>query len=319
MTFADKLKTKGVSTFALKIFLFLLIIFLLDLSIGSLLKYLYFQQDSGLLYRTTYSIDSTTAEIVIFGSSTANHHYYPSAFENRMHMSLYNAGRDGNSIFYHYSVLQCMLKRYSPKIAILDFNAREFAKDERSYDRISSLLPYYDSHPEIRPIVDLKSPYEKVKLLSKIYPFNSLLFTIGVGNADMNKNRENINSEEGYIGLKRVWKKQIKTDTADSKYGLDSNKINIFKWFIRDCKNSNIKLYVIISPRFLKYKFEDQSINLAHSIVGEYNVPFFDFSADTSFLNNSSLFADVGHLNYIGAKIYSNKVIDKITEQQAQR
>jgi hypothetical protein len=312
LNFIAKLKEKRIPLLLGKILLFFVIIFLLDASIGKVLEYLYFKQDSGLLYRTTYSLDSTKAEIVIFGSSTANHHYYPNSFEKRMDLSLYNAGRDGSSIFYHYAVLKCILKRYSPKIAILDFNIGEFKKDEQSYDRISSLLPYYQNHPEIRAIIQQKSQYEKYKIFSKIYPFNSLLFTIAIGNSDLNKLRENIQSEVGYLPLKRVWTRDITTDTSNKNYVIDSNKIDIFENFIRDCHNSDVKLYIVASPRFLKYKFEDCSISIARDIAKKFNVDFFNFSDDPDFLDHPELFADISHLNDTGAKIYSNKVIDKI-------
>ena len=183
----DRIKEREHPHFLVKLFLFLIIVFLLDFATGSILKYLYYKQDSGLLYRTTYAIDSTKADVLIFGASRANHHYYPGAFEKRLHMSCYNAGRDGNDIFYHYAILQGVLKRYTPKIAILDFAREEFFKNQESYDRLSSLLPYYDRHPEMRSIIQLKSPYEKYKLLSKIYPYNSLIFTIAVGNTGFNK------------------------------------------------------------------------------------------------------------------------------------
>jgi hypothetical protein len=315
MNFKGKIKEKRIPRLLGKLMLFFAIVFLLDAAIGRLLQYLYFKQDSGLLYRTTYSIDSTKAEIVIFGSSTANHHYYPGSFEKRMNLSLYNAGRDGNSIFYHYSVLKCILKRYAPKIAILDFNIREFKKDEQSYDRISSLLPYYQRHPEIRDIIQQKSKYEKYKILSKIYPFNSLLFTIAIGNLNLNTMRENIISEEGYLPLKRIWRREISTDTSNKNYVIDRNKVDIFENFIRDCHTSNVKLYIIISPRFLKYEFADCSISIARGIAKKFNIHFFNFSNDPDFLNHPELFADKSHLNDSGAKIYSNKVIDKILNE----
>jgi hypothetical protein len=315
MGFINKVKEKKLPDFLLKLLVFLAILFLLDFSIGSILKYGYYEQDSGLLYRATYAIDSTKAEILIFGSSTANHHYSPIAFENRTHLSFYNTGRDGNTIFYNYSILQGALRRYSPKIVILDLNRGEFKENPESYDRISSLLPYYNDHPKIRSIIQLKSPYEKYKLLSKIYPFNSMLFTIAVGTTEYNKSREYINDKKGYVPLNKVWKREMTTDTSDVKYELDSNKINIFKSFITDCIKSNAKLYIFISPVFEKYTYKDSSIEVAQKIASEFKIPFYNFSSDTSFLNHNELFADILHLNNKGAKIYSNKVADKIIQK----
>ena len=103
------------------VFLVFIIVLALDFGIGSLLKAFYFKQTSGLDYRTTYSIEKTRADILVFGSSRAVHHYYPAIFEDRMKLSFYNVGRDGQeSSLYHYGVLQGILKRYTPKIVILD-------------------------------------------------------------------------------------------------------------------------------------------------------------------------------------------------------
>ncbi len=311
----DKINGKGIPKLFARLFLFLIILISLDFSIGSILRYLYFKQDSGLHYRTTYSLDSTKAELLIFGSSTANHHYNPSIFEKRMNISAYNTGRDGNTIFYNYAVFQSVIKRYIPKIAILDFNVGEFKLKDDNYDRISSLLPYYKSNPELDSIIQLKSPYEKYKLLSKIYPFNSLLFTIIIGNTDFNKTRDNINDDKGYVPLSHVWNTQISTD-SELGYKLDSNKINLLKSLVEKSKNNGIQLYISISPRFIKYKGEDLSVKIVRKIANECNIPFFDFSKDTLFWKHNEYFADKFHLNNTGATVFSNKVINKIIQNQ---
>ena len=138
-----KIQKNPYQYFLLKSVVLFTIVFVLDYSFGNLLRYFYFKQESGLQYRTTYSIEKTTADILIFGSSRANHHYYPNVFENRMKQSCYNVGRDGNSVLYHSAVLKGVLKRYSPKIVILDIVYGEFRQNQDSYDRLSSLLPYY--------------------------------------------------------------------------------------------------------------------------------------------------------------------------------
>ncbi len=146
-------------------------------------------------------------------------------------------------------------------------NREEFLKDQSSYNKISSLLPYYNYHPEMRSVILLKSPFEKYKLLSKIYPYNSLLFAIIAGNSEFNKSRDNNNDENGYVPLERIWKGQLTTDSSQAKYELDSVKINVFNSFIRDCLASDIKLYIFISPAYIKYKMEDQSVEIAKKIA----------------------------------------------------
>ncbi len=316
MGLIKKIKEKGIPVFLVKSFVFLAILVILDFSMGSILRYFYFKQESGLLYRTTYSLDSTRAEFLILGSSTANHHYDSRIFEKRLGISTYNTGRDANTIFYNYAIFQSILKRYKPKIVILDFNVEEFKVNPDNYDRISSLLPYYKGHPEIHSIIELKSPYEKYKLLSKIYPFNSLLFTIAVGTTDFNKSRKQINDEKGYVPLTHIWKEKISIDTNTIEYKIDTNKVNILKSFIEECKNDNIQLYIIISPRFIKYFGNDLSVELVQKISDKSSIPFYDYSRDTLFWKHREYFADRVHLNNVGAVIFSNKVIDTILQSK---
>jgi len=305
----DKISKNAFLYFLLKLFIFFLIVFVLDFFIGSGLKYYYFKQNSGFLYRTTYAIEEASADVLIFGSSKANHQYYPAIFEDRLKLSYYNVGRDGSSIFYHYAILKAVLKRYSPKMIILDIS-REFEKKQDSYDRISMLLPYYEEHPEMRQIIGLKSPYEKIKLISKIYPYNSLLFSIVAGNSEFNTNRyKDIN---GYVPLSNIWKYPIQTYSFPVGYELDSVKMNVYESFIKDCIKAKIKLYIVSSPDYSKLEYIEKSNLAGKEIAQKYNVKFFDYSKDSLFLNNSQFFADVSHLNDSGAIAFSNLIINEI-------
>jgi hypothetical protein len=301
---------KNFYRFFRSLMIFLLIVGLLDFGIGNCLRYFFFKQESGLLYRSTFAMEKTTASVLILGSSRANHHYTPEVFEKRLHLSFYNAGRDGNFLFYHYAVLKSVLKRYKPKIVILDFRNAEFLKDKNKYDRLSSLLPYYRTHPEIRAIVELKSHYEKLKLLSSIYPFNSLLFTIAVGNTEFNKKRKE--DIKGYVPLNNIWNRPIQKDTINL-YPTDSLEIKIFESFVKDCVNANVKLYVICSPYFIDFQNSDYSIKIGKAIADQNNVTFLDYSRDSLFKNNPTLFSDMSHLNNEGAIKFSNIIVDKIT------
>ncbi len=310
--FIKKLKRNVYLFFVVKVSVLIVALIVLDFIIGSMLNLFYFKQKSGMLYRTTYSLEKTTADLIIFGSSTANHNYYPQIFQSRFNMSCYNTGKDGISVFYQYAVLKAILKRYSPKIVIYDFDSHEFSNEKKDYDRLSALLPYYKTHPEIRSVVDLKSPHEKLKLMSKIYPFNSLLFTIAIGNAEFNKKRRS--DINGYVPLTRVWNEPIAGGNTYTDYKLDSNKIKVYKSFIRDCINAKIKLYIVCSPLFIKPDYVSSSVVAGRKIADENNIRFFDFSKDSAILNKPELFADISHLNYNGALVFSNKIIDSISQ-----
>jgi alpha-glucosidase (family GH31 glycosyl hydrolase) len=143
-----------------------------------------------------------------------------------------------------------------------------------------------------------------------------LAFSIAIGNSEFNKGRRNNDDKQGYVPLKNFWKKPIAADSTYKKYEIDSVKINIFKSFIKDCNDNNIKLFVICSPYFINFKYIDTSMNLAKEITKQMKVPFYDFSNTNTFSNNADLFSDIIHLNFKGSRIYTDMVIDKMIENQ---
>ncbi len=294
--------------FFTKLIFLVVVVFVFDFAIGNTLKYFYFKQESGLQYRTTYALEKTKADMLVLGSSRANHHYYPKVFEKGLDMSFYNAGRDGSYIFYQYAMLKGILKRYTPKIVILDFMKKEFAREPGSYDRLSSLLPYYDNHPEIRPIIRLKSKFEEFKLLSQIYPYNSSMLTIAIGNTVYNKKREQ--DIDGYIPLKNEWSASLKSVKVIN-YEFDSLKVKTYQSFINDCRNAGVKLYIVCSPSFEKDESPDKSVKMAKEIALKNNVAFIDFSNNPIFFNNQ-LFTDIDHLNNTGAIKFSEILVGEI-------
>ncbi len=288
--------------------------FISDFLVGKTLKYFYFQTSSGLLQRTTFSIEKTEADILVFGTSRANHHYDAKLIEEETGLSTYNTGRDGNFIFYQTAVLKSILNRYTPDQIILDFTGSfEFIQED--YDRLSSLLPYYDSHPEIHDIIVLKSRFEKYKLASEIYPYNSMLTNIAIGNLELNKNRSvNKGSYNGFIPLEGIWENEIDSIQTESHYEIDKNKQEVFEAFIQIILDKEIPLVVVYSPVYYLYR-NDYSVDICKEICEKYGIKFIDYSKDSDFLNEKNLFQDRHHLNSKGAKLLTKKVLEAIKSQ----
>jgi hypothetical protein len=305
--------TTGHLKFCLNIIFLLTIVGITDQLIGRILRHYYFKQQSGLYFRTTYAIDSTNADILVFGSSSANHHYVPEVFEDSLHLSFYNTGRDGNFLLFNYAVFKAVVSRYTPKIIIFDIIPNELYYEKSGYDRLFSLLPYYRNHPEIRSIIDLKSSFEKYKLISEIYPFNSSLVTIIMGNMELNKQRKG--DRLGYVPLfGRL--RNIEKEKIEYKDVLpDSNKINALKYIIQYCKTNKTQLIFIQSPAYALVK-EIKSGGLVGQMAKENSVEFWDYLNDPEFLSKPDFFQDPGHLNDKGAHYFSGKLAHKIKELQ---
>ena len=297
------LKKKGYPYYLLNIVLFIALIIAADFIAGRVLKYFYFHQASGWDYETKYSVEDTKADVLIFGASRAQQQYIPTFIEDSLHLSCYNVGRDGMPFFYHYAVLQAVLKRYTPKMILLDCEYGTLKKTESSYERLSCLLPFYKNHPEMRSVIELRSPFEKYKLLSQTYPYNSLIFKILSGNLESGK-KKNV-TIKGYLALTRSLDEPMRPVNFTEKYELDTVKVNMLRSFINDCKERNIPLYLVVSPYYINPIGNDYSDTITRQIASSNKVDFLDYSKREIFTSNSKLFDDTVHVNTTGAKIFS--------------
>ena len=303
-------KQNTLKSFFLKLLIFFTIIIVADFCIGAVLKKYYRKQQSGNDYLTTYALEKTTADILIFGSSRAVNIVDPVIFEKEMNLTCYNAGRDGESIFYHYAILKSILSRYKPKMILLSFDAGNFSAGVDAYDRLSALLPFYYDHPEIQPIVELKGPFEKLKMISSIYPYNSMLLSIITGNSNYSKLK--YATIKGHIPLKYQATGPLKKFDYTNEKELDTIKINTYKSFINECVIAKIPLYIICPPYNIEAIGIDHSITVAKDIASKKNITFFDFTNDLNYKEKPELFADYRHLNYKGVPIITNDIVKKI-------
>ena len=298
----------GYQFFFLKLGMFIFICFMIDISIGTILRSLYLKQNSGWEYRTKYAVEATTADMLLFGSSRAQQQYNPTFFESRLNLSCYNVGRDGESILYQYTIFSSVINRYKPKIILLECENGMFRKTSDSYDKLSCFLPFYKTHPEIQSMIELRGPNEKLKLMSKMYPYNSLILKMISGVYYKNKNED----IKGYLPLYGNMNEPMRPVNYTKTYDLDSNKIKFYNSFIDICKRDKIELILVCSPYFSKGTGNDISLTMAKNIALKNDVKFIDLSKGHPLLNQSTLYDDTAHVNLIGAKILSNIVIDSM-------
>ncbi|HLO59607.1 MAG TPA: hypothetical protein VK179_12750 [Bacteroidales bacterium] len=305
---------ENIRKFILNLVLLFLIVAAFDLLAGSLLRHYYFTQTTGLNYRTTYALDSTTADILVFGSSRANHHYVPGIFEDSLHMSFYNTGRDGNFLVFNYAVFLSVVKRYTPKMVIFDINPDEFLENKIDNDRLSTLLPYISNHPEFSQILARKGPYEKAKLLSSVYPYNSLLLTISQGNLNRNKLREG--EEKGYIPIKGSLATDVLPDTANPPTGkIDAYKVDMMREIITYCSKHGILLYLVTSPVY-KVMNKNSNMDVLKESIQNTSTVLLDYSNYPAFIKNPEFFKDKEHLNEPGSREFSALLAAEIKDAE---
>ena len=78
--------------------------------------------------------------------------------------------------------------------------------------------------------------------------------------------------------------------------------IKYFYDFVNLCRENDIALYVVISP---KYVMCDNCSSFSHEICNKVKVELHDFSSENLFLSNKHYFGDPAHLNFKGSRLYS--------------
>jgi lysophospholipase L1-like esterase len=302
-------RSKEVLDFFKNISIFLVLVTAMDFSLGWVVGKLYFSQESGRHHRITTTIDKTASEMIVFGSSTASLHYVPQEFEKITGHSFYNSGVRGQGILFANTLQRLLLKRHKPKVIILNIDATYLFERDDIYQRLAAFLPYYKDHKEIlAPIVRLKDPYEEVKLLSNLYPYNSKLLHI------IKYAIKPQPDHQGYLPYYGKWDKKVITSEVAFR-PIDNRFKEAFKSFLVSAIENNIKLFLVVSPTSVENdKSPNKSFQKMLEISQTYEVPLLNYSNDPDFMYQYELWKDQVHLNHQGAQLFSRKLAFKINQ-----
>ncbi len=291
-----------------KIVLFSVLVLSIDFVLGHLMEYFYFKQKKGKSYRITNVLENVKSDILIFGSSRAAQHYDPDIIEQMTGLSTYNVGLDNQSIVYHKAILDVIFTRYQPKLIVLElYEGMDFELGTNQYDKLSVLLPYCNKYPSIKKVVEQRSYFEKIKLFSKSYPYNSLLLRIIEGNIEFT----NIDkSNNGFLPKIGCWNLPIKA-FIQAKINYDESKVRFFYDFVNVCKEKKIPLFVVISPNYEKC---EGCFSFSQKICDTIKVNLHNYSSDSLFVSNNKYFKNPSHLNSEGAKVYSEFISLKLID-----
>lgn len=225
-----------------KALLLFVLLLMTDRGVGYGLKWMYFNQKGEDFYYTTKALDKQTADLVILGSSRARNHYNPEILQDSLGISCYNAGRSGCFLVYQRAQLDLILDRYTPKAIILEVTPYDMTVGEGDYDRLSGLLPY-QHHASWQKVISIKSPWEKYKCWSAIYPYNSKFFKMVKNLKDRGVFHTNgFQPLEGFL-------KEEKKDYTNS-VTIDSRKVEAMEYIIEVCKTKQIMLTMVTSPMY---------------------------------------------------------------------
>jgi len=283
----------------------LLTLVILDLLIGGIFKHFYFTQKTGYLYRTTFAIDSTKANLLVLGSSRAYRHYVPAIFENKLHTTFYTCGRDHCGLIYNAAIISAILKRVIPKYVIIDINLNELSDNEQ--DALLPLLPYRDN-PVIYRYITYYGKFEKYKLISGMYAYNSTFNTIL--SAHLSHGELGLTDDKGYVKL--INRMAFHPKNAFNKKKIIYSRVKILDDLVNNLTQRHILVTLVISPSYYTFTGEDPMVPVIKELLHKNkNFRFFNYENDTAF-NGPALFSSDLHLNEIGANKFSEDLANKL-------
>ena len=289
--------------FITNIIVIFILIFIGDRLIAIKINSLYIKYRPAQAANVLNAIDYKS-DILILGSSRAAHHYISSFIEEKMNARTYNLGQDGSNSLIYFCKLKLFVNAYKPKLIIYDISAITFENKP-----ISPIYPLY-TYNEVRKIINKQSPFNSIVFfLVKSYKYNSIYLSL------LKKMKYPGDPLHGYVPLYGKFNKSIIFNPIVNTIPIeDKSKIDYFKNILYLCRENNIQLILINSPR-LNYGPLELPSEIKKYIT--FDINYIDMNyIDYPQFKNIKLFKDKSHLNNDGSMLFSKLIISVIDNIQ---
>ena len=278
-------------------------------AIGSITKRI----DKGGAGRDNLICNKVTDEVIIFGSSRAEHHYNAQMISDSLGISCYNCGEGGCGIILAYGRLLMLTERYTPKAIIYEVTPSfDFLVGQDNHKYLGRLKQHYE-RIGIDGIFLSVDPTERYKMLSGMYRHNSsflqnLIVYFTKYSTDTGiKGFRAINEE---MDTMKIRKDEIQYDSRKG-YVYDSLKIQYIEKFLE--KTREMKLVFVVSPMW--YGQDTLVLEPIKRICEKRNSPLIDFSNSPKYVHHNEYFKDGTHLNARGADEFTRDLIEELKKR----
>ena len=319
-----KTEKQHIAKFLQKLLLLLVICFIVDRMVGTFIERLYNQVPQGDIKTFSHTLSNPKEDMLIFGSSRVVHGYDTKVFTDTLGFTCFNSGRENSTILYHTAILGEVLKKHKPKVLLLDVTPKELswrAEEDSKLVLASMILPYINRDTSYENIAKELFPRELMKAkVCKLYAYNSLILPILMAKFSEKKKGGKGQIINGYLPLKgsKIKKGLPVAPLSLEDMQIDSTATAQFEKFITLCQNNNVRLYITEGPIYVQKIPETPSITAMKKIMDKYNIAFWDYAFDTTFLKKEYFYDNV-HLNATGADFFSGFIAKKIKDDIALR
>lgn len=289
------------------ILVFFAIVAVIDIGVGYAGDYLHNHAKGGETRKLNVLVMNDCHDVVVLGSSRAYSHYDAPFLSDTLGLDVYNAGYEGNGVVLAYGLLSMMLDRYQPKLVLFDlepaFDIIVYEKDNNHKRYIAPLKPYYRIN-EVGEVIKEVSTEEWYKVHSGMIRYNTTILSMG-----MDYSRTYDNSKSGYGPLQGSYQGEPKSK-AQKQDDIDGFKLSYIQKLLALAQEHHVPIAVVASP---KYGQESSDVlQPVKEICENMGVPFLDYYADNEFMKHKEWFKEPMHLNEVGARYFSQKIVEEI-------
>lgn len=292
-----------------KVALFFVLVAVLDLLCGWGFDVLRSKARGGQTHKNEYIANDCLDDILILGSSKADHHYVPSVFEESLGLSCYNAGEMGCGIIPAYVRYKWVSARKKPKLVLYEVTPGYDYLQDDGYSAYLGVIRQHTENKSVRDVyTDFSDELEWLRLMSSMYRNNSkLLINLKdvLAQPDEYKGYEPLYGEMGES-------KKNGVKPAEQKIQIDTLKWRYMEKLVEDTKADGVPLVFVISPTF-------------GGVLSASYEPFIQYCNDNAVqvINNVTceritgkheLFQDGLHLNHNGAVMYSQIIVEQVKD-----
>ncbi|NQU22336.1 MAG: hypothetical protein HQ567_13735 [Candidatus Nealsonbacteria bacterium] len=256
------------------------------------------------------ALDHAGADVLIFGSSRAQHHIMPAVLTDEFGCSAFNAGCDGQGILYHRILARLAIARGSnARLFILNVDPSDFYKPE--FPRALVLAPYLEEDPLARELVARAAePYGELKTHCRTWRFNSIALPIALRMFASNPEP----ACDGFVPFSGDYRE---VEFRHTKADFHEEVVQQQRQFIADARSHGIAVALVVGPRFRRDPHYAKGLDAIARLAREEDVCvlYLDDRRYPVFCNKA-YYRDHAHLNAEGAMILTHLIASELRERK---
>ncbi|ADG72247.1 hypothetical protein R4K54_00030 [Brachyspira murdochii] len=289
---------------AIKIICFVLIFCVLLHSVSRVLRFKY--NDGIHQLDSFYKLENNSIDVLLLGSSHSFMNINSFYLYKLYGISSFNLAGSIQPLWNTYFYLKETLNTQEPKLIVLEAYLTlanyDYIDDSRiiknnyglkcSIDKINSIM--------------VSSPKNRwYEFLNPFYQYHNRYSSLTFEDFLNYKGKEKYKYDKGCVISYSVYSNmKPKVIYITNEIALYPKVDKYYRMIIELAKNNNIPILIVKAPYSIYNENDQKKYNVAERIAKEYNIPFINFNLyyDDYNLDFSKDFADIVHLNYLGAE-----------------